>query len=95
MVNGGSLPGSRRGSFSGPSGWRSSSALGGGGGGRMDRYWQQAVDGGGEFGGSRPPSRTDHDARRWQSVGKLDTSEWEEKIRYGYACDSHYKWTGE
>ena len=51
-----------------------------GGGGRMDRYWQQAVDGD-VVGGSRPASRTDHDARRWQSVGRLDTSEWEEKIR--------------
>ena len=94
MVNGGSLPGSRWGSFSGSAGWRSSSALGGGR--TMDRYWRQAVDGGGEDdGGSRPASRTGHDVRRWQSVGKLDTSEWEEKIRYGYACDSHYKWTGE
>ena len=59
------------------------------GGGRMDRYWRQAVDGGGDVGGgdggsrpaSRPASRADHDERRWQSVGKLDTSEWEEKIR--------------
>ena len=51
----------------------------------MDRYWRQAVNGGvdvgGGDGGSRPASRADHDERRWQSVGKLDTSEWEEKIR--------------
>ena len=53
----------------------------------MDRYWQQAVDGGGEDdGGSRPASRTGHDGRRWQSVGRLDTSEWEEKIRYEWRC---------
>ena len=40
LYNGGSLPGSRRGSFSKSAGWRSNSALGGGGSGRMDRWVQ-------------------------------------------------------
>jgi hypothetical protein len=73
---GGSLPGSRRGSFS-ERGNGGGSAMGGA---RMDKYWQQTLNGE----GSRPASRTDHEGKRWQSVGRLDTSEWEDKIRYKY-----------
>ena len=31
--------------------------------------------------GSRPPSRTDQETRRWASVGRLDVTPWEERIR--------------
>ena len=81
LTGGGSLPGSRRGSFSGS---RSASAMAvGSSAAKMDRFWQQTLDSGGVE--DRPPSRTDHDVRRWQSVGRLDTSEWEDKIRYVYS----------
>ncbi|TRY63735.1 hypothetical protein TCAL_02063 [Tigriopus californicus] len=70
-----SLPGSRRGSFSRRI---PSPAMNGRiGQNQNDNFWQTAVDGA----DSRPQSRTDHDSRKWSSVGKLNTSDWEEKIR--------------
>lgn len=70
-----SLPGSRRGSFSRRV--QSPSMNGRIGRNQNDNFWQTAVDGS----DSRPHSRTDHDSRKWSSVGKLNTSDWEEKIR--------------
>lgn len=44
---------------------------------KSDSYWQHTL----EESQSRPASRTDHESRRWASIGKLDVSNWEQKIK--------------
>ena len=78
-----SLPGSRRGSFSQqPNRLRPRRSPSVGGRSLADNYWQAALEN-----SSRPGSRTgatppecSHN-KRWASVGRLDVSTWEDKIR--------------